>query len=264
MHTIISWHACVCLYFTGPDQLIQMNLEKIQAKFASLLLDVQIALEAKKVKVSHVCQFLSQFLIDKYEGELDILNFKTFSSVFMAVTKCKLWTYQHHSPLERMTEKFLCNDRVVQDQIKRYKNDLSGFLVATKLIEYIKETSFPNEALEEEEEDTTLPKLSRKQYRSLKVVLNLSTRKVSELSLNYVRELWEKFAEEFDIPLLTTVIKKIVTGSLIITWLVSNNITEIIMRNSKNLKSIRFFRLHKIVLLAIDDITVYDDNQMVS
>ena len=239
-------------------------MERIQAKFSSLLLEVQIRLEAKNVKVSYVCQFLSQFLIDRYEGEPDILNYEKFSAVFIDVTKRRLWTYQHHSPLEMLTEKFLCDDQVVKDLIKQYKNDLSGFLVATKLIEYIKETSFPDEELEEEEdEDAALPQLTKKQYRYLKVVLNLSSRKISELSLNYVQELWEKLAEEFDLPLLTTVIKKIVTGSLVITWLVSSDVAEIIMHNSRISKSIRFFRQHKIVSLAIDDTTVYDENQMV-
>ena len=237
-------------------------MERIQAKFSSLLLEVQIRLEAKNVKVSHVCQFLSQFLINRYEGEPDILNYEKFSAVFMDVAKRRLWTYQHHSPLEMLTEKFLCDDQVVKDLIKQYKNDLSGFLVATKLIEYIKETSFPDEELEEvEDEDAALPQLTKKQYRYLKVVLNLSSRKISELSLNYVQELWEQLAEEFDLPLLTTVIKKIVTGSLVITWLVSSDVAEIIMHNSR--KSIRFFRQHKIVSLAIDDTTVYNENQMV-
>ena len=235
-------------------------MERIQAKFASLLLDVQIALEAKNVKVSHVCQFLSQFLINRYEE----VNYEKFSAIFMDVTKQKLWTYLHHSPLERLTEKFLCNDQRVQDQIKQYKSALSGFLVATKLIEYIEENPFPDEELEEEEEeDPALPKLTKKEYRSLKVVLNLGTRKISDLSLMYVQELWENFAEEFDIPLLTTVIKKIIIGSLEITWLVSNHMAKIIMCNSTKSKSVRFFRQHKIISLSIDDIIIYDENQMV-
>ena len=234
-------------------------MERIQAKFASLLLDVQIALEAKNVKVSHVCQFLSQFLINRYEE----VNYEKFSAIFMDVTKQKLWTYLHHSPLERLTEKFLCDDQCVQGQIKRYKSALSGFLVATKLIEYIEENPFPDEELEEEEEDPALPKLTKKEYRSLKVVLNLGTRKISDLSLMYVQELWENFAEEFDIPLLTTVIKKITIGSLKITWLVSNHMAEIIMCNSTKSTSVRFFRQHKIIYLSIDDIIIYDENQMV-
>ena len=115
----------------------------------------------------------------------------------------------------------------------------------------------------EKEEDLPLPKLTKKQYRSLKVVLNLDTRKISELSLNYVRELWEKFAEEFDLPLLTTILKKIVPGSLEITWLVLQHIVEIIELKSRTPKAVKFFRNHNIVLLQVDSVTVYDEQQMV-
>ena len=237
---------------------LQLNLETIQAKFASLLLDVQIALETKKVMVAHV----RQFLINKSEGDLDISVSTDFSVMFTDLTKLKVWTYQHCSPLELLTERFLRDDQVIQDRFRCYKGDLSGFLVATKLIEFIALYPFSDEEMEEEE-DSPLPKLTKKQYRSLKVVLNLDARKVSEVSLDYVRELWEKFAEEFELPLLTTVIKKIVPGSLMITWLVFRHIAEAIELKSKSSSSIKFFRKNNIVSLAVDGVTMYNEQQMV-
>ena len=72
-----------------------------------------------------------------------------------------------------------------------------------------------------------------------------------------------KLAEEFDLPLLTTVIKKIVPGSLMITWLVFPHIAEIIELKSKSSTAIKFFRKNNIVSLAVDGVTVYDEQQMV-
>ena len=175
--------------------MLRFNLEKIRVKFATLLLNVQTSLETKQVVVAHV----RQFLINSSQGDLDIPCYTEFSDMFTELKKCKVWTYQHHSPLEMVTDAFLHNDCVIQDQIKQYKHDLSGFLVATKLIEY---NHLFSEEMEEEEEDVPLPKLTKKQYRSLKVVLNLDARKISELSLNYVHTLWEKLAVEFDLPSL--------------------------------------------------------------
>lgn len=238
--------------------MLCLNLETIQAKFASLLLDVEAALETNKVMITQV----RQFLIHKSQGDLDISTSSEFSVMFADLTKQKVWTYQHSSPLEMLTDKFLQNDQVLQDKIKQYKGDLSGFLLATKLIEYVTLNPLSDEEMEEEE-DFPLPKLTKKQYRSLKVVLNLDTRKISELSLNYVRELWEKFAEEFDLPLLTTIIKKIVPGSLEITWLVLQHIVEIIELKSKTPKAVKFFHNHNIVLLQVDGVTVYNEQLLV-
>ena len=234
------------------------NMVTIQAKFASLLLNVKIALEIKEVIVANVHQFLSSSPFN-----LDVSSCTEFSVMFNDLTKRKVWSYENYAPLEMLVEKFLHDNGNLCEEIKQYKSDLSGFLVATRLIEYIEENPFPDEELEEEEEDTVLPKLTKKEYRSLKVVLNLGTRKISDLSLMYVQELWENFAEEFDLPLLTTVIKKIIIGSLEITWLVLREITEIIMQKSKTPKSVRFFRQQKIVSLTIDDIVVYEESEMV-
>ena len=239
--------------------MLRLNLERIRAKFASLLLNVRTALETKQVMITDV----RQFLINSSQGELDIPPCSEFSVMFMDLTKRKVWTYQHHSPLEMMTENFLCDDHIIQDQIKQYKGDLSGFLVATKLIEYIKLHHLSSEEMEEEEEDVPLPKFTKKQYRSLKVVLNLRARKISELSLNYVHKLWEKLADEFDLPSLTAVIKRIVDGSLVITWLVPHHMVEKIMLRSKTTSSVKFYREHQIILLVVDDIIMYDEQQMV-
>ena len=250
------------VYIGARESMLCRNMVTIQAKFASLLLNVKIALEIKEVIVANVHQFLSSSPFN-----LDVSSCTEFSVMFNDLTKRKVWSYENYAPLEMLVEKFLHDNGNLCEEIKQYKSDLSGFLVATRLIEYIEENPFPDEELEEEleeeEEDTVLPKLTKKQYRSLKVVLGLSTRKISGLSLNYVQELWEKFAEEFDIPLLTTVIKKITIGSLKITWLVLREITEIIIQKSKTSKSVRFFRQQKIVSLTIDDIVVYEESKMV-
>ena len=66
----------------------------------------------------------------------------------------------------------------------------------------------------------TLKKYTVVHYRKLKVKLNLN-RKLSEVSLSYISELWNVFIEEFDLPSLTAVIDQLIEGSLIITWLVS-------------------------------------------
>ena len=74
-------------------------------------------------------------------------------------------------------------------------------------------------------------------------------RNIDILSLKYVQELWEQFAEEFDIPFLTAVIDSILSGSLIITWLVPPDIAEKIVSSAH--KSTTFFQKYHTKLSAM-------------
>ena len=236
--------------------MVQLNLEEIKAEFSSMLLDVQTALEAKPVKVSHIRQFLNGV----FQGEDCIPSASELSDVFDALTKNKLWTYQHYSPLEKVVLKFLPSDGTITELIKIYKGHLCGYFVTTKLIDFIKEVELP---LAEFHDTFPLHKYCTPiHYRRLKAVLRINGRRISELSLDYVRKLWEKFAEEFDLPLLTAVIDKIVEGSLAITWLVLPYLIDKIILRSR-VRSVKFFRKHQIQLLTSEGIKIYDEQQIV-
>ena len=229
------------------------------AKFSSLLLKVQIMLEERQIKVVHVLQYLRGL----FQGEDCILANESlkFNEIFSALTMQKLWTYQHYSPLEKVIDEFLPNDDAMKTCMRAYKGHLSGYYVMQKVIDYIKDVNLP---LAESHGQFPLKRYStQRHYQKLKAVLQIEERRISELSLSYVSKLWEKIAEEFDLPLLTAVIDKIVEGSLEITWLVLPFMTEKILLGSRTPKSTKFFRQHNIKLLIADSLTIYDEKQMV-
>ena len=228
--------------------MIRSNVEEIKALFSALVLKVQTALQSQS-DVSNVRQFLITFF------KCDFPETSDLKKLFTTITLNDLWDYQHYSPLERLTNHFLAGDQELESLIKAYKARLSGFYLTTKLIDYIKYQNLSADD-SDEECDQPSPKLTTKQYRKIKVVLQLE-RKVSQLSLDYVMKLWESFAEEYDIPSLTAVIDRIVAGSLEVTWRVPQHIADAILPRSK------FFRSHGIVLVFIDDVIIYDDKQMV-
>ena len=238
----------------------QLNLEEIMAKFSSLLLKVQIMLEERQVKAIHVRQFLRGL----FQGENCILadSLKIFE-IFSALTNQKLWTYQHYSPLEKVINEFLPSHDAMKANMKVYKGNLSGYHVAKKLIDYIKDSSLPLAESDSHGEFTLKKYSTQRHYQKLKAVLQIEERRISELSLSYVCELWEKIAEEFDLPLLTAIIDEIVEGSLKVTWLVLHFMVEKILHASRTPKSIKFFRQHNIELLIGDYLTIYDEKQMV-
>ena len=230
-------------------EMIRSNEEEIKALFSALLLSVQTALKTKNEDVDNIRQFLTTFF------KCDFSQISNLNALFSAVTLNGLWDYQHHSPLERLTNHFLAGDQELEGLMKTYKARLSGFYLTTKLIDYIKYQNLSADD-SDEECDQPSPKLTTKEYRKIKVVLQLE-RKISQVSLDYVVKLWHSFAEEYEIPSLTAVIDRIVAGSLEVTWRVPQHIADAILPRSK------FFRSHGIVLVFIDDVIIYDEKQMV-
>ena len=229
--------------------MIRSNVDEIKALFSSLVLKVQSALQSQS-DVSDVRDFLITFFKYDFPETSDV------KKLFAAVTLNDLWNYHNYSPLERLVDQFLPSDQEMGSRMKAYKACLSGFYLTTKLVDYIEYQNLPADD-SDEECDQPSPKLTTKQYKKIKVVLQLK-RKISQVSLDYVVKLWQSFAEEYEIPSLTAVIDRIVAGSLEITWTVPQHIADAILPRSK------FFQSHGIVLVSIDDVIIYDEKQMVS
>ena len=231
--------------------MIRSNEEKIEALFSSLLINVRKSLVSHNVDVTDLRQFLVTFL----KCDDCVPQSQDIDKIFTAVTTSGLWSYQHYSPLERLTEHFLSDDPKVDGFMNNYRANLSGFFFTTKIINYTEKKKL--EANDSEEDSEPPMSYVRQHYRQIKVVLELD-RKITDLSLSYVQKLWRKFASEFDLPSLTAVLKEITTGSLEISWYIPPHEAELIKPTSK------FCRQDNIIMIAIDDDIIYDERQMVS
>ena len=196
-----------------------------------------------------------QYLVTFFK--CDLPETTEMRKLFEAVSLQNLWNYQHHGPLESVANHFVSGNQEIERSIKEYKARLSGFYVATKLVDFIESEMLTVDDVDDESDNPQPPTLSPKQYRQLKVVLKLK-RKITELSLEYVHKLWCSFAEEYDIPSLTVVLERVASGSLEITWLIPTHLADKIVPRSK------FFRDHGIVRVFLDGQSIYDEDEMVS
>ena len=223
------------------------NVEDIQSRFANLLISVKTALEDKPVKVEDVHQVLVQIT-----GCERCLPCTSICEIFSVASARKLWDYNHHSPVEKLVKLFI-DDHI--HLMSDYKKRLSGFYVTTKLIDYIND---PNLNQSRQRGPINLPLASYDdEYDSLSVKLE-TERNLSMLSLSYVQELWNSFAEEFRIPSLTAVIDKVISGCLEITWRIPPREAKLIATSAH--KSTAFFLRHKIIYVCINGQTIYDTN----
>ena len=226
------------------EVMFRSNLEDIQSRFAVLLQNVQSALKANHIASVDV----HGVLIGMFSSG-DCLPKTNLEEMFTAATSQRLWDYIHHSPVEKLLRRFIPDHLSL---MREYKAHLSGFYTTAKLIDYI--TCMNIDSIVEGELD--LEKLTVANYQKLKVKLELD-RKIDTLSLKYVQDLWEEFAEEFDIPYLTAIIGKILSGSLHITWLITPDVANKIVTAARRSS---FFQTHpNIIYIAIDNTILYDE-----
>lgn len=224
------------------------NIAEIKGHFSTLLGDVRKALQSHNVDLVDLLEYMKHF----FKVDECFANATNISDTFTAISVNGLWSYLHYSPLEILIKHFLQNDPEIKKRMMKFKSQLTGYQLTTKLIDYIKEKKL------EGDDDTDQPtQFTIEHYKKIKVVIQLD-RKVSDLSLMYVQELWSSFAEDFNIPSLTAVVHHIAPGSLEITWCVPPHEAELIRPTA------RFCRKHKITVIAIDDHIIYDEKQMVS
>ena len=225
--------------------LNERNLESIEGQFAILLRRFREAFNGVNVDQVH------QYLIDILQCEIPYRS--DIQSFFNYLSSKKFWTYYHFSLLERLDKHFLRqSEKSIQQHISDYKRQLSGFFVAKEIIS----SEFFTNLTSSESTTHSVADYTCEHHRVLKMRLELK-RNVSEESLQYVADLWESLAIEFELPSLTAVIDKniIVKKCLEITWLIFPSDAEKIFATAA--RHTDFFEKYAITLLTIDDTIIY-------
>ena len=248
--------------------MTQTVLRKIKSRFASLQIEVRSAMEARQVKVSDAHQFLVSF----FQSECCIPEAPDLTKLFNIVTEANLWRYDHYGPLAELAEAFLPDDEdPTRKLVRKYKDQLSGFYITTKIVDFIdlsdfddsEDNSDADSEHKDDDQQPLSPKESKKLYHELKVKLRIDrTTKFSDMTMSYIETLWTALIEEFNLPPLTAIIKKIVRGCLIITWLVPPQVSSAIAASSS--KALRFYQKHNIIQVQLDSRTLYDEQLIVS
>jgi hypothetical protein len=256
------------MFTTIGQEMAQKVMCKIKGQFASLQVEIRSAMEGRQVKVSDVHQFLVSF----FQSECCIPEAPDLTKLFNIVTEAKLWRYDHYGPLEELAEKFIPDDQdPARKLVSNYKDQLSGFFVTTKIVDFIDLSDFidsedDSDTDSEREDDghqPVSPKESKKLFRKLKLKLRIDkTTKFSDMTMSYIDTLWKSLIEKFNLPPLTAIIKKIVGGSLIITWLVPPQVSSVIAASYS--KALGFYQQHNIVQVQLDGRTLYDEEWIVS
>ena len=227
------------------EAMILSNLEEIKSRFSVLLSAVMAALEANHVRTRDV----HSVIIEMYPQYGNVIPATNLDSLFTAASSYRIWSYKHHSPVEKLIRRFIPDHSGI---IKEYKEHLTGFYTTTKLIDYIR--FFNNADSESGRNELDIGSFTPAHYKKLRIKLGID-RNINTCSLDYIQVLWEQFAEEFDIPFLTAVLDSILEGSLVITWLVPPEVADKIAGSVH--QATPFLKRQHIVSVSIDDNVIY-------
>ena len=241
----------------------QNVLESIKSRFASLQLKVRKAMEAQLIKVDDVHQFLVSF----FQSNCRIPEVPDLTKMFNFLSETKLWNYNSYGALKKMVEEFIPNNGSVNQSMTDYREKLPSYFATIKIIDFVNPLEDDNSEVNFEDESdehiqlTFSPKQYKPKFGKLRIRLKLE-KKLTEITLAHVNTLWQSLCEEFDLPPLSTVLDKIIAGSVIITWLILPSIAEKITRSAS--KALKFYQHHSIVEVDIDDEPLYKEEWIVS
>ena len=233
-----------------------INQDEIKHCFALLIDRLRSALKVDGIEASDVIQYLKDTCMKlevTLQGQLSNLE-----TIFDYLQSAQLWSYENYGLVDRLNKRFLeASSQSVKHDILKYKGKFSGYLAMKKIIhsEYFVEADEADD-IGIEEPAKIVAKYGTRECHKLKVKLELGGRKLSEVSLLYIAELWKSLREEYELPSLTAQIDYIMEKCLEIVWLISPMDAEKIRASMKS--HLPFFQKHNITLVAIDGHIVYE------
>ena len=233
------------------------NQEEIKHHFAMLIDNLRNALIIVAVLPSDITRYLRDTSVIDFHTQ-----FSDIEAIFDYLQSKHCWSYMNYGLVEHLNRRFLeAKQHSIKPRILEYKGRFNGYLAMEKIIAsefFVKANEFDDI----EDPAQVVAKYGQQERCKLKVKLKLGGRKLSEVSLTYIAELWESFQEEYELPSLTAQIDYIMESCLEIVWLISPMDAEKIRTSTKS--HVAFFQKYRITLVTLDDYTVFEQEPEVS
>jgi len=257
---------CICLLLTAGPQIspeptspvvaavTRRNLMIIGRKWGALvaLTDevLQDKLDNKEITSSRFRLFLGNLY--SCEGKMNGNQFlrkllkpsASISEMLETLTVEGEWDFVNYYLLESIIEEY--GDDRTREMMKQYKQDLTGYMLATKIKDHLDAV------------DIEHPTISQKElYSSL--TIKVKGVNISSQSLEYVKDLWESLGEQFSLPKHTLVLYKIADGCVEISWCVPVKLAAYITRRAK--ESEQYFEEQQFLQVSFNGVHIYNKTE---
>lgn len=250
--------------FAPSQTAAKKNKVMICSEYFKLKLNIAQNLKKANIDMSTFHGYIQELCDDETIVEAD-----SVSKVFTTLTKKKYWNFMDISGLESVVEMFSEHlEKENMDLLRNYKAQLAGFKAATKIKDYIacdKENASETPEHVTSQEHTSIADNKGKydeKYRtelSVKLLGNKNaTINISLESLMYIERLWTSLREEFKMPPLPHLLDKIVTGCIVIHWIVHHDVVHKILEGIGNARE--YFEREGVANIHLQEICVYDQD----
>lgn len=183
----------------------------IQGSFSKLVTESCKCLQSRGIDVEEV----QMFLITMYSSPgsrngsdtvLTVLeSAKSISEIFRALSKYKLWDYLNYYLLQSIIVEFAHDDNELIDMMKRYQQDLTGYVLTLKIQTYL-EATYNKHSIATSESgnlESILPQQKHELFKRLSLMVGTN---ITEASLHYVYDLWQSLSLQFELPQLSVIL----------------------------------------------------------
>ena len=239
------------------------NIRKIQGKFSILVTKSCKRLQSRETDVDEVQTFL--IVMFSSPGSRDgsdtvttvVESTKSLEELFRALSKYRLWDYLNYFLLQSIIEEFANDDNALNDMMEQYQQDLTGYVLALRIQEYLDAThpivaTSDSENSGDETVPTVLPQQKRKLFKKLSVKIDAN---VTDHSLSYVTSLWQSLAKQFVLPRPAMILHDIAEGCIGITWLIPTNLVNHVTRMAR--ETANMFAEEQILRVMLEEHCIY-------
>ena len=142
---------------------------------------------------------------------------KSLDEIFRALGKYRLWDYLNYSLLQSIIEEFARDDRELNDMMEQYQQDLTGHILALRIVTYLDAShsehhiaTSESEALGNADVLALLLEQKHELYRKLSAICKVN---VTDHTIKYVTDLWQSLVKHFELPPLVMILYGI-TGDI--------------------------------------------------
>ena len=166
------------------------------------------------------------------------------SEMFEMLTVEGVWDFMNYYLLESIIDEY--GDDRTKEMMEQYKQDLTGYLLVTKIKDHLDAVDLEHPTIPQEE------------------LFSLLTTKVkgvniNDQSLNYVKDLWESLRKQFFLPKHILVLYRIAKGCLEITWCFPAKLAGYITQKCK--ESEDYFVEQQFLRVSVDGIHIYTESE---
>ena len=183
----------------------------------------------------------------------DVPDLDDFDKIFAYYVNSAEWSHMNSDVLCQLIERF--GDKKLKKLKKEFEEKKAGYLVATKISDYITKNTVSNQS-----NCTGGRRRNSKGYRDqLKMKLKLEVN-ISTLTLKYITDLWKKLAY-LNLPNIYLILDSIVGGSLWVTWSITlPRIASEFQDKVKHPEALKFFKDNLIVQVILNGQCLYSAN----